>query len=445
MSADSNKSYRVKWLRHFSRVTPFLQYTDAKDSLLISVANVLFLRRKIQLNQGTATLSFNELSGLVVPLVKRVDSKWVLETLLKMEQGTKVTCPLNSIMLTIDEDIMKLMTLLSINVFHACVVGTRYKNIENFTYDELRYHLMLHERGQQMEGVRFEEPEATAAEAFLAKYTNRVTEKGLQMIKAEFRSQENAFHTVYHQNRFQTLTYNDENLYVLMADVIYQPHGCFWEQLDKQVYLNDRFKPYTLEPNQVKVITPAGTPRGSEQDDGRPVVKPIEKRVTQPKVEVATSGRSSLAKALDKRVSLEKPDTTENTGTEGSCEVKPPESDTKMCDAPNDGEQPATVIRIEQPQETTEPTQAEITIKKMIPEAETEPVKPRVPPEEVPAISLSIERPDEDEPPKPSRRTNEFIQAGSTNVLNKDGKRKGSGCGCQRFRFRDFLDCLRGR
>ncbi|EDO06489.1 ubiquitin carboxyl-terminal hydrolase family protein [Babesia bovis T2Bo] len=444
MSTDNNKTFNVKWLRHFSRVTPFILYNDAKDSLLVCVANVLFLRRKIQVNQGTETITLQEIINLVAPLVKRVESEWTIETLRSMEKGTKIECPLNAMTVSINQDMMKLLGLLSINLFHGCIAGTRYKSIENFTFDDLRYHMMLHGRGQQMEGVRFEDAEATAADAFMKKYPNRVTEKGLQMIKAEFRSQENCFHAVYHQNRFQTLTYNDENLYVLMADVIYKSHGCFWEQYDTPAYMDDRFKPYSLAADQVKVITPAGTPRGNEEG-----VKPIQSRPLEPKVQLVNE-----AKQLEKPKMEESPPVVPELRIDineagKSSSVMNNTAETGINKLDNKGNEEHEPLRIQQTVEENHVNQAGATLMKMMPElaAQNEPAKPNIPAHPGPAISLSIEQPEE--PPKIPRRTNEFSQAGSASLLRKNkeqnGQKKSGKCGCQRLRLNDLMEALRGR
>ncbi|CDR94183.1 hypothetical protein, conserved [Babesia bigemina] len=277
MSSEVSDAYRVKWMRHFSRVTPFLQYSTAADSLLVCVGNILLLRRRIQINSGTYAISFDELCKLLLTAVRRAQSEWVLDTLDKMRRIKKGEYTLKSHTMVFDDDVKKLIDMLGINVFHGCVAGPRYKNIESFSFEDLRYHIMLYQRGQRMEGVRFDESEAMSAETFLKKYPSKLTEKGLQLLRDEFCNKEFAYHGIYHNNRFLTLTSNDDTLLTLMADVVYEPHGCIWEELERPVYLDERFKPYHIDQSQIKQPTPLSTPRMS--NDVNVITRPLKPKV----------------------------------------------------------------------------------------------------------------------------------------------------------------------
>ncbi|GBE60643.1 hypothetical protein, conserved [Babesia ovata] len=203
----------------------------------------------------------------------------ILDTLGKMRRIRKGEYTLKTHNVTFDEDVTKLLDMLGVKVFHGCVAGPRYKNIESFSFEDLRYHVMLYERGQRMEGVRFEEADANAAETFLKKYPSKLTEKGLQLLRDEFCNKEFEYHGVYHNNRFLTLTSNDDTLFTLMADVVYEPHGCIWEELERPAYVDERFKPYKIDQSQIKQPTPLSTPRMSHDATANITTRPLQPKV----------------------------------------------------------------------------------------------------------------------------------------------------------------------
>lgn len=70
-------SFRLKRMRFSSRIIPFVLHTNEKESLLASVVNVLFLRRKIQLPKEITTLTFDDICRLITPVCKHEDPELV--------------------------------------------------------------------------------------------------------------------------------------------------------------------------------------------------------------------------------------------------------------------------------------------------------------------------------------------------------------------------------
>ncbi|KAK1939715.1 hypothetical protein X943_002515 [Babesia divergens] len=267
-------SFRLKRMRFSSRIVPFVLHTNEKESLLASVVNVLFLRRKIQLPKEITTLTFDDICRLITPVCKREDPELIRSTLGRMTTGCGTKFPLDSLAVVFDDDVAKLLKMLSIDVMHGCLAGNRYKAIKRHNFEDLAHYLGIYALKGPLEGMYFKETEAAVTKTFLKKYQSRVTEKGLQLLKEKFQPNDNVIHAMYHRDRFSALIFKDDTLYVLMAAAVYETHGCIWEMVASTGFVDQAFKPYHLDPSEI--VNSDGTPRLPDNDEVNEVDAPSE-------------------------------------------------------------------------------------------------------------------------------------------------------------------------
>ncbi|EAN32772.1 hypothetical protein TpMuguga_02g00489 [Theileria parva strain Muguga] len=138
MNNSSECLFKVKWTNFRGQKVPYLLQNNDGECPLICFANVLLLRRKLELSKDLGAITFKSLCVFISSLLPHASPEWVTSVLETLKSGLLFNCKFDSTRAYIDPDPEQLFLSFNIPIKHGWIPDPIiYGPLTNLNYDQL--------------------------------------------------------------------------------------------------------------------------------------------------------------------------------------------------------------------------------------------------------------------------------------------------------------------